>query len=129
LFAEILGAPKKKDWAALKFHLRLSLPRVVMDMVNNPATSKAATAEWTPAAPISEMHQFFLRGDSEKRIGADCNFDDELLLLRFKKSLKIYLCRCFFRGHALKRWRQRPGRQRAEGFNQLARWSRRSGRG
>jgi hypothetical protein len=43
-----------------------------MDMVNNPATSKAATAEWTPAAPISEMHQLFLRGDSEKRIGADC---------------------------------------------------------
>jgi hypothetical protein len=42
LFAEIFGAPKKEDWTAPNFHLRLSLPRVIMDMLNIPATSKAA---------------------------------------------------------------------------------------
>jgi hypothetical protein len=41
-FAEVFGAPKEEDWAAPNFHLRLSLPRVIMDMLSLPATSKAA---------------------------------------------------------------------------------------
>ena len=41
IFFEIFGAPKEGDWAAPNSHLRLSLPRVIMDMLNIPATCKA----------------------------------------------------------------------------------------
>jgi hypothetical protein len=55
LFVEVFGAPKKADLAAPNFDLRLSLPRVVMDMLNIPATSKAAVI--TTMEAISDAHE------------------------------------------------------------------------
>jgi hypothetical protein len=49
LFAEVFGAPKEEDWAAPNFHLRLSLPRVIIDMLSIPAPSKAAFITTTEA--------------------------------------------------------------------------------
>ena len=39
LFVEVFGTPKEEDWAALDFHQRLLLPRVVIDMPTTPGTS------------------------------------------------------------------------------------------
>ena len=41
MFVEVFGAPEEEEWAAPNFHLRQSLPRVIMDMLNIQATSKA----------------------------------------------------------------------------------------
>jgi hypothetical protein len=54
LFAEVCGAPKGEDWAAPNFHLPLSLPRVIIDMLNIPSTSKAAVI--TTIEAISDAH-------------------------------------------------------------------------
>jgi hypothetical protein len=54
LFAEAFGAPKEEDWAVPDFHLRLSLPWVIMDTLNNPATSKATVI--TTIEAISDAH-------------------------------------------------------------------------
>jgi hypothetical protein len=72
LFAEVFGAPKKKDWAAPNFHLRLSLPRVVMDMLHIPATSTAVVI--TTMEAISDAHEAKkgLRPVGDKQIGARC---------------------------------------------------------
>ena len=55
LFVEVFGAPDEEDWAAPNFHLRLSLPRVIMDMLNIPATSKAAVI--TAMKAIGDAHR------------------------------------------------------------------------
>ena len=72
LFVEVFGAPKKADLAAPNFDLRLSLPRVVMDMLNIPATSKAAVI--TTIEAISDAHEAKkgLRPVGDKQIGARC---------------------------------------------------------
>ena len=38
----VFGSPTEAEWAALNFHLRLSLPRVIMDMPDVPSNSKDA---------------------------------------------------------------------------------------
>ena len=55
LLVEVFGAPEEGDWAAPDFHLRLSLPRVIMDMLNIPATSKAGVI--TTMKAISDAHE------------------------------------------------------------------------
>ena len=55
LFVEVFGAPEEEDWAAPNFHLRLSLPRVIMDMLNIPATSKARVI--TTMKAIIDAHE------------------------------------------------------------------------
>ena len=55
LFVEVFGAPKEEEWAAPNFHLRLSLPRVIMDMLNIPATSKARVI--TTMKAIIDAHE------------------------------------------------------------------------
>jgi len=52
--AEVFGAPKEGGWAAPNFHLRLSLLRVIMDMLGITATSKAAVI--MAAEAISDAH-------------------------------------------------------------------------
>ena len=42
LFSEVFGSPKELEWAAPNFHLRLSLPRIIMDMLDVPSNSKEA---------------------------------------------------------------------------------------
>ena len=54
-FVEVFGAPEEEDWAAPNFHLRLSLPRVIMDMLNIPATSKARVI--TTMKAIIDAHE------------------------------------------------------------------------
>jgi hypothetical protein len=70
LFVLVFGAPKKEDWAAPNFHLRLSLPRVIMDMLNIPATSKAAVITTTEA--ISDAHKAKKEYDPSAAIKAGC---------------------------------------------------------
>jgi len=55
LFEEVFGSPKEAEWAAPNFHLRLSLPRVIMDMLDVPSSSKDAviTAMWA----MSKAHE------------------------------------------------------------------------
>ena len=55
VFVEVFGAPEEEDWAAPNFHLRLSLPRVIMDMLNIPATSKARVI--TTMKAIIDAHE------------------------------------------------------------------------
>ena len=55
LFVEVCGAPDEEDWATPSFYLRLSLPRVIMDMLNIPATSKAAVI--TAMKAIGDAHK------------------------------------------------------------------------
>ena len=42
LFSEVFGSPKELEWAAPNFHLRLSLPRIIMDMLDVPSNGKEA---------------------------------------------------------------------------------------
>jgi hypothetical protein len=60
LFVEVFGAPKKEDWTAPNFHLRLSLPAAVAaaghhGQFNIPATSKAAVI--TAMKAVSDAHE------------------------------------------------------------------------
>jgi len=55
LFVEAFGAPDEEDWAAPNVHLRLSLPRVIMDMLNIPGTSTAGVIMAMKA--ISDAHE------------------------------------------------------------------------
>ena len=55
MFVEVFGAPGEGDWAALGFYLRLSLPRVIVGMLNIPATSKAGVITTTKA--INDAHE------------------------------------------------------------------------
>ena len=55
LFVEVFGAPKEGDWAAPDFYLRLSLPRVIVDMLDIPATSKAGVI--TTLKATSDAHE------------------------------------------------------------------------
>jgi hypothetical protein len=68
LFVEVFGAPKKEDWTAPNYHLRLSLPRVIMDMLIIPATSKAAVI--TTMEAISEAHEAGVEYDPSREIKA-----------------------------------------------------------
>ena len=42
LFTEVFGSPTEAEWAAPNFHLHLSPPRVIMDMLDVPSNSKDA---------------------------------------------------------------------------------------
>ena len=42
MFAGVFGSPTEAEWAAPNFHLRLGLPRVIMDMPDAPSNSKDA---------------------------------------------------------------------------------------
>ena len=55
VFVEVFGAPEEEEWAAPNFHLRLSLPRVIMNMLNIPATSKARAI--TTLKAIIDAHE------------------------------------------------------------------------
>ena len=68
LFVEVFGAPDEEDWAAPNFHLRLSLPRVIMDMLNIPATSKTAVIAAMKA--IGDVHQAKKKYDPSAAIKA-----------------------------------------------------------
>ena len=72
LFVEVFGTPDEEDWAAPNFHLRLSLSRVIMDMLNIPATSKAAVI--TAMKAIADAHQAKKEYDHHsgaRRLGSD----------------------------------------------------------
>ena len=52
---EVFGAPEKEDWKTPNFHERISLPRVIMGMLDIPANSKEAAIAAMEA--ISDAHQ------------------------------------------------------------------------
>jgi len=68
LFSEVFGSPKEREWAAPNFHLRLSLPRIIMDMLDVPSTSKEAVI--TAMRAISEAHEAGVEYDPSGEIKA-----------------------------------------------------------
>jgi hypothetical protein len=55
LYDEVFGSPKEVEWAAPNFHQRLSLPRILMDMLDIPNSGKEATI--TAMQAMSEAHE------------------------------------------------------------------------
>ena len=55
LSSEVFGSPKEPEWAAPNFHLRLSLPRIIMDMLDVPSNSKEAVI--TAMRAMSKAHE------------------------------------------------------------------------
>ena len=55
LFTEVPGSPTEAEWAAPNFHLRLSLPRVIMGMLDVPNSSKDAVI--TAVRAMSKAHE------------------------------------------------------------------------
>ena len=55
LYDEVFGSPKEAEWAAPNFHLRLSLPRILMDMLDIPNSGKEGVI--TAMRAMSEAHE------------------------------------------------------------------------
>ena len=68
LFTEVFGSPKEPEWAAPNFHLRLSLPRIIMDMLDVPSKSKEAVIIAMRA--MSKAHETGVEYDPSREIKA-----------------------------------------------------------
>ena len=68
LFTEVFGSPKEPEWAAPNFHLRLSLPRIIMDMLDVPRKSKEAVIIAMRA--MSKAHETGVEYDPSREIKA-----------------------------------------------------------
>ena len=68
LSSEVLGSPKEPEWAAPNFHLRLSLPRIIMDMLDFPRNSKEAVI--TAMRAMSKAHEAGVEYDPSAGIKA-----------------------------------------------------------
>ena len=68
LFSEVFGSPKELEWAAPNFHLRLSLPRIIMDMLDVPSKSKEAVIIAMRA--MSKAHETGVEYDPSREIKA-----------------------------------------------------------
>ena len=55
LFTEVFGSPTEAEWAAPNFHLRLSLPWIIMDMLDVSSNSKDAVI--TAMRAMSKAHE------------------------------------------------------------------------
>ena len=68
LFSEVFGSPKEPEWAAPNFHLRLSLSRIIMDMLDVPSNSKEAVI--TAMRAMSKAHEAGVEYDPSGEIKA-----------------------------------------------------------
>ena len=68
LSSEVFGSPKEPEWAAPNFHLRLSLPRIIMDMLDVPSNSKEAVI--TAMRAMSKAHEAGVEYDPSGEIKA-----------------------------------------------------------
>ena len=55
LYDEVFGSPKEAEWGAPELPPRLSLPRILMDMLDIPNSGKEATI--TAMQTMSEAHK------------------------------------------------------------------------
>ena len=68
LFDEVFGSPNKVEWAVPDFHQRLSLPRIIMDMLDIPSNSKETVI--TGMRAMSEAHEAGVEYDPSAGIKA-----------------------------------------------------------